>query len=287
MNKQKAALLSIFSNSILIIFKLIAGVLMGSVSVISEAIHSSIDLLASLIAFFSIREASKARDDEHPFGHGKYENVSGFVEALLILIAAILIIFEAIKKIVDGGKVDNVYAGIFVMLVASIVNFIISMVLLKIAKKTDSIALEADAMHLLTDVFTSLGVFGGLILLKITNWKIVDPLTALFVAILIIKTSIDLIKKSLNDLVDSRLPDEDLTKITEIIEAHAQVITYHNLRTRKSGPTREIDVHVHVHVDTSLVEAHTLCDRIEEEIKAVLPGESYVVIHPEPEIESQ
>ncbi len=184
MNKQKAALLSIFSNSILIIFKLIAGVLMGSVSVISEAIHSSIDLLASLIAFFSIKEASKAKDDEHPFGHGKYENVSGFVEALLILIAAILIIFEAIKKIVDGGKVDNVYAGIFVMLVASIVNFIISMVLLKIAKKTDSIALEADAMHLLTDVFTSLGVFGGLILLKITGWKIVDPLTALFVAII-------------------------------------------------------------------------------------------------------
>ena len=286
MNKQKAAALSIFSNTALIIFKLTAGILMGSVSVISEAIHSSIDLLASFIAFFSIKKASKAEDEEHPFGHGKYENVSGFVEAILILIAATLIVFEAVKRMFTGGNVENIGAGIFVMLFASAVNFVISMILLRTAKKTDSIALEADAMHLLTDVYTSLGVFLGLILLQITKIKIIDPLTAILVAVLIVKASIDLIKKSLNDLVDSKLPDEDISKILNILDSYPQITKYHNLRTRKSGATREIDVQVHVDESTSLVDAHTLCDKIEDEIKDIFPGESYVMIHPEPETPS-
>ena len=284
MNKQNAAFLSIFSNTALIIFKLIAGILMGSVSVISEAIHSSIDLLASLIAFFSIRKASKAEDDEHPFGHGKYENVSGFVEAILILLAALLIIFEAVKKLFNGGTVENIGAGLLVMFVASFINFIISMLLLKISKKTNSIALEADAMHLLTDVYTSLGVFGGLLLLKFTGIKIIDPLTALFVAVLIIKTSVDLIRKSMSDLVDSRLPVEDLLLIQNILQSHKEISTYHNLRTRKSGSTKEIDVQVHIDKNTSLLDAHTLCDTIETEIKETLTGDAYVMIHAEPDI---
>ncbi|MBC8060667.1 MAG: cation transporter [Clostridiaceae bacterium] len=283
MNKEKAALLSIFSNTCLIIFKIIAGILMGSVSVISEAIHSSIDLLASFIAFFSIKKASEAEDDEHPFGHGKYENVSGFVEALLILLAAALIIYEAVKRMFEGGPVENIGAGMFVMLLAALVNFIISRILLRIAKKTDSIALEADAMHLLTDVYTSLGVFIGLVLLKLTKIPIIDPITAILVAILIVKASIDLIKKSLIDLVDSKLPDDDIAKILSILDSHSQITRYHSLRTRRSGPTREIDVQVHVNENTSLVDAHRLCDKIEEEIKSIFPGESYVMIHPEPE----
>ena len=283
MDKQKAALLSIFSNTALIFFKIVVGVLMGSVSVISEAIHSSIDLLASLIAFFSIKVASKAEDDGHPFGHGKYENVSGFVEAILILLAAALIIYQAIKRIFEGGTIDNVGAGILVMLLAAVVNFFISMILLKTAKKTDSIALEADGMHLLTDVYTSIGVFLGLVLLKITNIPIIDPLTAIFVAILIIKTSIDLIKKSLNDLVDSKLPDDDILKILNILDSHLEITKYHSLKTRKSGPTREINVNVHVVENTSLVDAHNLSDKVEEEIKDIFPGGSYVLIHIEPE----
>ena len=284
MNKQKAALLSIFSNSALIIFKVIAGLLMGSVSVISEAIHSSIDLLASLIAFFSIKKASKAEDYGHPFGHGKYENVSGLIEALLILLAAALIVYEAISRMFEGRVVENVGAGIFVMLLAAVVNFVISMILLKAAKRTDSIALETDAMHLLTDVYTSLGVFTGLILLKITKIHIIDPITALLVAGLIVKTSITLIKKSLNDLVDSKLPDEDISKILEVLDSNAQITRYHSLRTRKSGPTREIDVQVHLDPNTSLIDTHRLCDTIEEEIKGIFPGDSYVMIHAEPEL---
>ncbi|GLC30440.1 cation diffusion facilitator family transporter [Clostridium omnivorum] len=281
MGKHQAALLSIFSNSILIIFKLIAGIFMGSISVISEALHSGIDLLASIIAFFSIREASKVPDDEHPFGHGKYENVSGFVEAILIFLAAILIIFEAVKKILHGATIENTGAGILVMLVATLANFIISMLLLKIAKKTDSIALEADGMHLLTDVFTSMGVLVGLVLVRFTGLKIIDPIAALLVAILIIKTSIDMTKKSIVDLVDSKLPEEEVNRIVDIISTYPQVKTYHKLRTRKSGQRREVDIHLKLDDSTSLTEAHSLCNAVEQDIKALFP-ECYVLIHIEP-----
>lgn len=281
MGKHQAALLSICSNSILIIFKLIAGIFMGSISVISEALHSGIDLLASIIAFFSIKEASKVPDDEHPFGHGKYENVSGFVEAILIFIAALLIIFEAVKKISQGATIENTGAGILVMLVATIANFIISMFLLKIAKKTDSIALEADGMHLLTDVFTSLGVLSGLILVRFTGLKIIDPIAALLVAVLIIKTSIDMTRKSIIDLVDSKLPEEEVNKILDVVHSYPQVKTYHKLRTRKSGQRREVDIHLKLDDATSLSEAHALCNSIESDIKA-LYTECYVLIHVEP-----
>lgn len=281
MGKHQAALLSIFSNSILIIFKLIAGIFMGSISVISEALHSGIDLLASIIAFFSIKEASKVPDDEHPFGHGKYENVSGFVEAILIFLAAILIIFEAVKKISHGATIENTGAGIIVMLVATLANFIISMLLLKIAKKTDSIALEADGMHLLTDVFTSMGVLVGLVLVRFTGLKIIDPIAALLVAILIIKTSIDMTRKSIVDLVDSKLPEEEVNKILKVISNYPQIKTYHKLRTRKSGQRREVDIHLKLDDSTTLTEAHSLCNTVEQDIKALF-HECYVLIHIEP-----
>lgn len=283
MTKRQAAFLSIISNSTLIVFKLMAGIAIGSISIISEAIHSSIDLLASLIAFFSIKKASEKEDNDHPFGHGKYENVSGFVEAILILFAAALIIYEAVTKLVKGSNVTDVFWGIIVMFVASAVNFLISMILLRIAKKTSSIALEADGMHLLTDVFTSLGVFAGLILIKITGIKILDPITAIVVAMLILKTSVDLIKKSMVDLVDSSLPALELETITKIINSYDEVISFHKLRTRKCGENREIDIHIEVSEKASLLDAHTLCDEIEEEIQGSLPN-SNVTIHVEPHI---
>lgn len=281
MNKEKAALLSIVSNSTLVIFKLVAAISIGSISVMSEAIHSSMDLLASFIAFISIKKAAMAEDEEHPFGHGKYENVSGFVEALLILFAAILIIYEALKKVISGSSIENVGPGLLVMFVSAFVNFIISTVLMKISKRTNSIALEADALHLLTDVATALGVFLGLILVKITGLSIIDPIAAILVACLIIKTSIDLIKKSLNDLVDSKLSDEDIEKIVIIINSHRDITGYHRLRTRQCGENKQIDIHLIINRNFSLIEAHDLCDKVESEIKVSLP-KSYVLIHAEP-----
>ena len=280
--KEQAPLLSITSNTLLIILKLTAGLWMHSVSIISEAIHSFIDLLASLIAFFSIRLSVKPEDEEHPFGHGKYENISGFLEAILIFFAAIIIIYESVKKIISGVEIENVGVGMFVMIVAAGVNLTISMVLLKISKRTDSVAVEADAMHLLTDVFTSLGVFIGLIIIKFTNIKIFDPIIAILVSFLILKTAYDLTKKSINDLLDANLPEKELNKIVDIVNSHKEITSYHKLRTRRSGARREIDVHVRVGRETSLVDAHEITREIQKEIKGVFSN-SYIVVHIEPE----
>jgi len=281
MLKNNAAMLSIVSNTVLIIFKVITGVMVGSISIISEGIHSSIDLLASIIAYFSIKKAEKAKDKEHPFGYGKYENISGFTEALLILFAAAIIIFEASNKLINGFVLKDVTPGLIVMLIASIVNLVISRILLKVSKRTNSIALEADAYHLLTDVVTSFGVFIGLLLLKITYVQLLDPLTAIFVALLIIKTGISLIKKSMKDLVDSSLSNEELSVISKIIKSHSQVVSYHELRTRKSGDQREIDIHLELNMDYTLLKTHNVCNLIENEIKITYP-KSYVMIHCEP-----
>jgi cation diffusion facilitator family transporter len=281
MNKQQGALLSIFSNTTLIIFKIIAGLTMNSISVLSEAIHSSIDLLASLIVFFSIRKAVEPEDADHPFGHGKYENVSGFVEAILIFFAAAIIIFEATKKIIEGSSVSTVGPGLIVMGISSFINFVISTNLFRIAKRTNSIALEADAMHLLTDVFTSLGVFIGLLLIKFTGIQILDPIFALIVAALIIKTSYDLTKKSMKDLVDSSLPNDEINTILEVIKSHPQIKSYHKLRTRKSGERREVDIHLQIDNNSSIADAHRISNIIEEEIKSRLTN-TYIVVHVEP-----
>ena len=281
MNKKSAALLSIFSNTFLIIFKTIAGILMGSISVLSEAIHSGLDLVASIIAFLSIKQSIKPSDEKHPFGHGKFENVSGFVEAILIFIAAGIIIVEAGKKFIHPSGIVSLNAGIAVMLISSIVNLIISSILFKVAKREDSIALEADALHLLTDVFTSFGVFLGLIVIKFTGLYIIDPIIAIVVAFLIIKASIDLTKRSFIDLVDTSLPNEDIEKIYSIVSSNPNVLGVHKLRTRKSGNTREIDFHIEVDKNISISCAHDISDNIEKLIKETLP-KSNVIIHIDP-----
>lgn len=282
MTKQKAAFISIISNSVLIIFKIIAGITMNSVSVISEAIHSGIDLLASIVAFFSIKKAAEPADEDHAFGHGKFENISGLFEAVLIFVAAGLIIFEAVKKITQHLHITNEEAGIGVMFVSTVVNILVSRFLFRVAKKTDSIALEADAWHLYTDVFTSVGVMIGLILIKITGVQIIDPIIAMIVAGIIIKASVDLTKKSMTDLVDKCLPENEVQTIIDIINSYPEVRAYHKLRTRKSGDRREIDIHLKINKKTPLTKAHELCNKIEINIKEKLVN-AYVTIHVEPE----
>lgn len=282
MNKQNAALLSVVSNSVLIAIKLLAGILMHSVGVISEAIHSSIDLIASLIAFFSIRVAVRPADEDHPFGHSKYENVSGFVEAILIFFAAIFITYEAVRRIITGTYVENLGMGIIVMLFASFVNGVVSYFLFKVSKEENSIALKADAMHLLTDVFTSVGVTLGLVVIKVTKLDILDPIIAIFVALLIIKASIGLTKEALKDLTDTSLPEEEVKEIENIIKSNSEITSFHKLRTRKSGPRREIDVHLRVDKNYNIVEAHELSHKVSKQITDKFP-DSHVIIHIEPE----
>lgn len=280
--KTSAAGLSILSNSLLVAVKLAVGLAMGSVSVISEGIHSAVDLLAALIAFFSIRAAVKPADEEHEFGHGKIENISGSIEALLIFLAAGLIIYEAIKKIIVGTPVERLDLGIGLMAGSAVLNFFVSRRLHKIADSTDSVALEADAWHLTTDVYTSLGVFVGLVIVRLTHLTILDPIIAIGVGLLIIRAAWNITRKSMGGLVDVRLPQAEEDIIAASITEHLGEITgFHELRTRKSGSQRYIDLHLVLPKSVTLEEAHKLCDHLEGDIKSKLSN-GLVTIHCEP-----
>lgn len=249
--KQKAARLSIFSNSLLIVLKVFAGFWSGSVSILSEAIHSGLDLIASVIAFFAVKISSKPADKAHPYGHGKFENVSGVIEALLIFVAAIWIIYESIQKIIIGDfTIKNAQAlqiGIVVMLISGIVNYIVSKRLYRIAKETDSIALEADALHLRTDVYTSIGVSLGLLLMYFTGWYFMDPIIAIAVGLLIMTETYRLMKKAFIPLLDTSLPAEDILEISKIVkESLPDVYKLNEIKTRKSGPVNHIELFVEV-----------------------------------------
>lgn len=266
MNKKvKVARLSILSNTFLIILKFIVGIITGSVSIISEAIHSLMDLLAAIIAFFSVRVSDKPADSRHPYGHGKFENISGVVEALLIFIAAIWIIMEAVNKIITRSEIEAVELGSAVMLVSAFVNILVSRQLYKVAKETDSIALEADALHLKTDVYTSFGVALGLLILWITDIKILDPIVAILVACLILKESYVLLKKAFSPLLDIALTPSEINIIEDSIKSFN--IPFHNLKTRKAGYYRFAEFHIEMPDMTPLKEVHDLCDKIEDDIK--------------------
>lgn len=281
--KVKVALLSILSNTTLIILKVVAGIVSGSVSIISEAIHSSMDLAASVIAFFAVKISSKPADKDHPYGHGKFENVSGVVEGLLIFIAAFFIIMEAVKKILEPNpSMEISYIAIGVMLFSALTNIIVSKVLYKVAKEEDSIALEADALHLKTDVYTSLGVAAGLILIKITGLSILDPVVAILVAGLIVKESWVLCKNAFSPLLDTCLSEKDECRIMEVMDKYkAEIVDYHKLRTRKSGNIKLVDFHMTVNEELTVKESHDLCEKIEFDLEESLKNTS-VSIHIEP-----
>ena len=284
--KEKTALLSVLSNTILVLLKLVVGLALGSVSIISEAIHSGMDLLASVIAFFSVRKSAEEPDDEHSFGHGKYESISGMVEALLIFVAAILIIREAVVKLVEptAEPMNQTFmiAGIVVMGISAMANAFVSARLMKIAKKTESIALESDAWHLRTDIYTSVGVMAGLILIWLTGIVILDSLVAIGVALVIIKAAYDLTLKSYKDLIDYRLSDDEQNRIIRIICEHqSDYVNYHGLRTRRAGPEIFIEFHLVVDKDITVEQSHDLTDHLEMDLKLEFPR-ACVTIHVEP-----
>jgi cation diffusion facilitator family transporter len=279
--KVKAARISVLSNTLLIALKLTAGILSGSVSIISEAIHSFMDLLASIIAFISVRISDRPADERHPYGHWKIENISGVIEALLIFVAAIWIIYEAIHKIITPGKVETIGLGFTVMCVSALANSLVSWYLYKISKETGSVALEADALHLKTDVYTSLGVAAGLGLIFLTGYHILDPVVAILVSMLILKESYSLLMKAYKPLMDESLDPEEVKIIRETIERYCKEnIKYHDLRTRKAGNYNYVDFHLNLDENLTVKEAHDLCDLIEKEIKLRLVN-SEITIHVE------
>ena len=279
--KTKVARLSIASNTFLIIMKLVVGIISGSVSIISEAIHSSMDLLAALIAYFSVKVSDNPPDVRHPYGHGKVENISGVIEAILIFFAAALIIIGAVKKL--AGKpyeLEIIWIGALVMFASAVINSIVSHKLYKIARQTKSIALEADALHLKTDVYTSLGVAVGLALILITGIKWLDPIVAICVAILILYESYSLLKKAFSPLLDTAWSEDEI-KVLEGKLSQMKV-NYHDLRTRIAGNYRFVDMHVIISENVSVGDAHKFCDMIEKELSKNYENLS-VTTHVEPD----
>lgn len=282
--KKRAALLSISSNIVLIIAKFAVGLVTGSVSIISEAVHSFSDLLAAIMAYFSVKAAAEPADSEHQFGHGKFEDLSGGLEGALILFAAGYIIYEAIQKLLGNVSGEfNTGAGIFVMLIAVIVNIIVSTHLFKVAHKTESIALLADAEHLRTDVYTSFGVLVGLLLIKFTGITLLDPIVAILIALVIIKTGIDLCMASAKNLLDTSLPEEERIIIGNIVNNYMpdKVIDILKLKTRKAGAERLVEFTLTVPDEMTIRKGHELCDKIEEDLAKEMNNVK-VTIHLEP-----
>jgi cation diffusion facilitator family transporter len=278
--KTSIARLSVLSNTLLIAMKLIVGIISGSVSIISEAIHSSMDLLAAVIAFFAVRVSDIPPDTGHPYGHGKVENISGVIEAFLILIAAALIIIKAIQKFFgEPIELESIWLGAVVMFISAVVNTIVSRRLYKVARETNSVALEADALHLKTDVYTSLGVAVGLSLIILTGIKWFDPIIAILVALFIIRESFILLKKAFFPLIDSSWGDEEIKELEN--KLNKMDVNYHDLRTRVAGNYRFIDVHVEIPENESVGNAHNYCDKIEDELKSTYSNLT-VTIHVEP-----
>jgi len=287
--KVRVAVLSVVSNTTLVVMKLIAGLMIGSVSIISEAIHSGVDLLAAIIALFSVKTSSIPADSKHPFGHGKIENISGTIEALLIFVAAIWIIFEAAKKLTHPEPVEAIGWGVGVMLVSAVVNIVVSEMLFKVGRETDSIALQADAWHLRTDVYTSLGVMVSLALIWMGQWIFpgkdffwLDPVAAMGVALLIIKAAYDLTAQSARDLLDVNLPDEEVEWIrTCILDKKTVVRGFHDMKTRKAGHFRFVEFHLKVDPHMSVTNSHDITKVLKKKIRDKFPGTT-VTIHIEP-----
>lgn len=285
MNSSKVAFLSVLSNSTVVILKLIVGFFTGSVAILSEAIHSLLDLLASFIAFLSVRISSKPADKEHPYGHGKVENISGTIETLLIFVAGIWIIYECIHKIITPTPIKLPVLGILVMLLGALINFVVSRIVYRTAKNTNSVAMKSNALHLLTDVYTSLGVALSLLIVHLTGWYILDPIIGIILACYIMVEAFKLMKEAFPPLLDARLSKEEEEQIIQIIESFKdEYIEYHDFRTRRSGAEEYIDFHLVVASNKSIETVHDLCDRIEEKINNLF-HQANILIHLEPENE--
>ncbi len=281
----KVAALSIISNSFVFLMKLIVGFITGSVAVISEAIHTLLDLMASIIAFFSVKISSKPPDREHPYGHGKFENVAGTIETLLIFVAGIWIVYESVQKLMEPAPINMPMLAVIAMLLGAAINLAVGRKVKKIGEEHRSVAMSSNALHLLTDVYSSVGVAASLVIVSLTNFYILDPLIGIGIAIYIMKEAYVLGKKSFLPLLDTRLSKEEEERIHHILASYKdEYIEYHDFRTRRSGSEEYVDFHLVVPSHMKVETAHDLCDRIERDIKKELHSPT-VFIHIEPEHE--
>lgn len=283
------ASLSVASNLLLVVLKLIIGFAMGSISVISEALHSGVDVFAAVVAVVGVHRSSEPADRDHAFGHGKFESFSGLVQAFLIFLAAFWIVYEAVRKLLHPVEMGELGWGMAVMFVSAAVNTAVGLLLLSAAKKTGSLALKADAWHSLTDVITSAGVLAGLAavwagkkLFPEVNLFWMDPVAAIAVAVLIFKAAWDLTAESASELLDKSLPQDEEDRIRKLlVDKYPDLMDCHKFRGRKSGSKRFVEFHIRADPSMPVERSHALHHDIAAEIKAVFP-ETDVMVHIEP-----
>lgn len=283
--KLHAATFSVFVNVLLLSTKIIVGVASGSLGMLAEAAHSLLDLLASGFAYTGIRSANMPLDEEHPYGHEKFENFSSLVQTALLGVTSIWIFYEAGLRLLTGFAIQidsTLYYAIAIMVFAIIADFGVSRYLFQNARKYGSSALEADAYHFSTDIYSSAAVLLGLVAAKF-GYAVVDPLAAIFVAIIMLTTSIRLGRKTTRVLVDAAPPKEITSKIRDVITENRDITAFHDLRARQAGSSIFVDVSIHVRPNLSLEEAHNIANKLEKDIRTRVPNVKEAIIHIEPE----
>lgn len=290
---RAAALLSVASNSTLVVVKLVLGLLTGSVAVISEAVHSASDLLASGIAFVAVRASARPADADHRYGHEKAENLAAAIEGVLIVAAGAAVVVEAVRRLLLGGEaLVHVELAIAVMAVSAGVNIVVSHRLRRVARRTGSPAIEGDAAHLSADVWTSAGTCAGLVAVAVTGWAPLDAIVALAVAVYIIVIGGRITGRAVGVLLDRALPDDEMARIEAVLEElTGDGVSFHALRARRAGSTAHIDLHMVVPPQTTVREGHRMSGRVKSRLRTALPGAD-VLIHledharmPEPGLE--
>ncbi len=283
-SKTRAASVAIVSNTTLIAIKVGAGVLTGSVGILSDAVHSLMDLIASVIAWASVRKADEPADSTHRYGHEKLEDLAAGAQALLLLLGGTLIAFEAIRRLINGGSIDSVGLGIGVAGAAAAINVVVSTYLSRTGRATGSAALHAGAADLRTDALVSMGVLVSLILFKLSGATWIDPLVGLLVAAVISTTGVRILLESSRRLADEALPADEIAKLTTVVESFVghEVINYHDLRARHVGSQHQVDLHLQFADGTSLHRAHEISHQLQDAVIDRLPGTT-LLVHLEPE----
>lgn len=284
---RRLALISIFVALVVVALKFWAWWITGSVALYSDALESTVNVIAALVAWYAIRVSFTPADDEHPFGHHKAEYLSAVAEGVLIVIAALLILREAVGALLEPQPLLQADMGLAVSILSTIINGVWAWVLIKAGRKARSPALVADARHIFSDVVTSIGVVVGLVLALVTGWMVLDPLLALIVAVNILWQGWKLVNESVQGLMDRAAEPEDHARIEKTILANADgVIEIHDLKTRVAARATFIEFHMVVNAGTTVGTSHAICDRIEVALKAEIPSVR-VIIHVEPDHEAK
>lgn len=278
---RRAATVSLGYNVTLTVLKLVAAVVTGSVSLLSEAIHSAADIVASGIAYFSVHAAARPPDEEHPYGHGKIENLAGFGESVLLLITVLYIVFEAVMRLWRGTSVQNLDLGLIVMAISAASSLFTGRYVTRVGRETGSMALRSNGQHLMVDFWTSVGVLAALAVTRFSGWRQADSVFAILLAVWMARGAWNLSREAFDQLIDRRMEDSEIAEIHQIVHDEPGVISYHRLRTRHSGNVHYVDLHIVVPNDLTIVAAHDIADRVEKSICTALDP-AVVVVHVDP-----